>query len=46
MHEKLGGFDIPLLSHVFTDFDQLFTALSANARFGFVAVLDTRQMVG
>jgi len=45
VNEKLGGFDVQLFGHVFADFDQVFTALSAGARLRFVAVLDTRQMV-
>jgi len=46
MHEELGRLDIQLFADIFADLDQVFTAFSAGAGFGFVTVFDARQMIG
>jgi len=46
MHEKLGRFDVQLFADIFTDFDQIPATLSTVAGLGFVAMFDTRQMIG
>lgn len=45
MHEKLGRLNIQLFGHIFTDFDQVFAALTTSAGFRLVAMFDARQMI-
>ena len=44
VNEELGGFDIQLFGDVFTDLDQVLTALTALAGLRFVKMVNARQM--
>jgi len=46
MHEETGWLNVKLFADVLADLSEIIAALAAGAGFGFMAMFDTRQMIG